>query len=152
MKVCRIEEKHIPGIARLERLCFAEPWSEDSLRLLLKDGAVGFVCENDNGQVCAYGGMLCVLDEAQVTDIATDPNMRRRGYAEAVVGAMMKYAAENNITSVSLEVRESNVAAVKLYEKSGFRCVGRRPSFYRQPTEAALVMVAQLADRAGNDN
>ena len=63
----------LEGVAELEKLCFAQPWSQKSLELLTKDGiGLGMVCRKD-GVVCAYGGMLCAVDEGQITNIATHP-------------------------------------------------------------------------------
>lgn len=139
-KAVIFEKKHIAGAARLEKLCFSEPWSEKSLEMLLFSGAVGFVVEVD-GTVAAYGGMLTVLDEGQVTNVAVDPIYRRRGFGREIVRAFIDYAAENGIVSISLEVRESNQAAIALYESFGFSRCGLRKNFYRDPTESAIVMV-----------
>ncbi len=137
----RVTKSHLEDIARLEELCFASPWSEKSLELLLNDGiGVGMACRKD-GKVCAYGGMLCAVDEGQITNIATHPDYRRQGYGRAIVEALIKYAKNNNLASISLEVRESNAAAIKLYSNLGFKVEGKRRDFYTKPTEAALVMI-----------
>ena len=134
----------IPGAAELEKLCFAEPWSAKSLELLTNDGiGVGMVCRKD-GIVCAYGGMLVAVDEGQITNIATHPDFRRMGYGRAVVEALIKYAKNNRLESISLEVRESNKAAIRLYSDLGFKVEGKRKDFYTKPTEAALVMVLRV--------
>lgn len=134
----------IPGAAELEKLCFAEPWSAKSLELLTNDGiGVGMVCRKD-GIVCAYGGMLVAVDEGQITNIATHPDFRRMGYGKAVVEALIKYAKNNRLESISLEVRESNKAAIRLYSDLGFKVEGKRKDFYTKPTEAALVMVLRV--------
>ena len=133
-----------PGAAELEKLCFAEPWSAKSLELLTNDGiGVGMVCRKD-GIVCAYGGMLVAVDEGQITNIATHPDFRRMGYGRAVVEALIKYAKNNRLESISLEVRESNKAAIHLYSDLGFKVEGKRKDFYTKPTEAALVMVLRV--------
>lgn len=134
----------IPGAAELEKLCFAEPWSAKSLELLTNDGiGVGMVCRKD-GIVCAYGGMLVAVDEGQITNIATHPDFRRMGYGKAVVESLIKYAKNNRLESISLEVRESNKAAIHLYSDLGFKVEGKRKDFYTKPTEAALVMVLRV--------
>ena len=80
----RLTEKSLDGVAELEKLCFSQPWSKNSLGLLLKEGiGVGMVCSSD-GQVCAYGGMMVAVDEGQITNIATHPDYRRQGYGRAV--------------------------------------------------------------------
>lgn len=134
------EKRHVAGAARLEMLCFSEPWSEKSLEMLLANGAVGFAVEV-NGEVAAYGGMLTVLDEGQITNVAVDPIHRRKGYGRKIVSALLDYAEKNGIVSVSLEVRKSNEAAIALYESFGFCRRGLRKNFYRDPTESAIVMV-----------
>ena len=140
----RLTKDAIPGAAELEKLCFHEPWSEKSLELLTNEGiGVGMVCRKD-GIVCAYGGMLVAVDEGQITNIATHPDFRRMGYGRAVVEALIKYAKNNRLESISLEVRESNKAAISLYTDLGFKVEGKRKDFYTKPTEAALVMVLRI--------
>lgn len=134
----------LDGVAELEKLCFSQPWSAKSLELLTKDGiGVGMVCRAD-GIVCAYGGMLVAVDEGQITNIATHPDYRRQGYGKAVVEALIKYAKNNRLDSISLEVRESNRAAIDLYCSLGFKTEGKRKDFYTNPREAALVMVLRI--------
>ena len=139
-KAIRFEKRHVEGAARLERLCFSEPWSEKSLELLVSAGAVGYAVE-ENGTVAAYGGMMTVLDEGQITNIAVDPCHRRKGYGREIVRALIGYAEENGIVTISLEVRESNAAAIALYDSLGFCRCGIRKNFYRAPIESAIIMV-----------
>ncbi len=136
----RMRACHLADVAELERLSFAEPWSEDSLRLLLGETGVAFVvCDGE--RVVAYGGMLCIAGEGQITNVAVLPECRRRGYGRAVTEALLHYAGENGLFEVSLEVRASNEAAIALYREQGFATCGTRRNFYRKPTEDALVMV-----------
>ena len=141
-RLLRREREHLDGAARLEKLCFFEPWSRNSLELLLTDNAVGYAVI-DGGHVLAYGGMMTVLDEGQITNIAVDPEHRRRGYGGMIVGALIEFAAANGIENISLEVRESNVAAIALYTSFGFEGRGVRKNFYRSPAENAIVMVLE---------
>ena len=136
----RLGEEHLASVAELERLCFSEPWSENALRLLMQDGAIGVVLL-ERGMVVAYGGMTTVLDEGAVTNIAVHPNARRRGYGRAVTAELLRLASERGIKSVFLEVRESNAAARALYGVLGFSECGVRKNFYRHPTESAIQMV-----------
>ena len=137
----KITEAHLDGVAELEKICFSQPWSKNSLKLLTNDGiGVGMVCSCD-GKICAYGGMMCAIDEGQITNIATHPDYRHRGYGRAIVEALIKYAKNNGLDSISLEVRESNQAAISLYTKLGFKVEGKRKDFYTKPVESALVMI-----------
>lgn len=140
----KLSEESLDGVAELEKLCFGAPWSRESLKLLTKDGiGVGMICRKD-GKVCAYGGMICTVDEGQITNIATHPDYRRQGYGRAVVDALIKYAKNNRLLSISLEVRESNKAAIELYTSFGFKIEGKRKDFYTMPRENALVMVCKI--------
>ncbi|MBR2011146.1 MAG: ribosomal protein S18-alanine N-acetyltransferase [Clostridia bacterium] len=144
MRVGRIAKEHLAGIAALEKLSFAAPWSEDALSFLLREEAVGFACLDDAGIPVAYAGMLTVLDEGQITNVATNPAYRRQGLADAVLTALLTEARLRGLATVSLEVRESNLAAISLYEKHGFSVVGKRNHFYKNPREHALVMLCSL--------
>ncbi|MBQ2734664.1 MAG: ribosomal protein S18-alanine N-acetyltransferase [Clostridia bacterium] len=142
-EIVRICAVHLPQIATLETVCFADPWSEQSLELLLTDSAVGFaaVCEET---VVGYGGMMTVVGEGQITNVAVDPACRRMGIGEAILDALLSEAKQRGAEQVALEVRVSNTAAVALYEKCGFEAAGVRKNFYRHPTEDALVMLKPL--------
>lgn len=139
MRVERVTHLHLAAIAELEQLCFHAPWSARALELLCGDTALGFVVlEGDT--VVAYGGMLTVLDEGQITNVATHPAYRRQGFADAVLGALLREAAVRGLSFVTLEVRASNAPAIALYRRHGFAAVGQRPHFYKNPDEAALLL------------
>jgi ribosomal-protein-alanine N-acetyltransferase len=140
----RVEKKHLAAIAALERAVFHAPWTEQALELLTGGSGFGFVLMQGD-TAAAYGGMLTVLDEGQITNIATHPDHRRQGYARRVVAALLDTARTRGLATVTLEVRESNAAAIALYESFGFVTVGKRPRFYTHPTETALVMALTLA-------
>ena len=140
MRLERVEQKHLAAIAALEKEVFAHPWSEESLQLLCTDTAIGFVLM-DGTRAAAYGGMMCVAGEGQITNIATSPDYRRQGLAAKAVAALVEVACERGFYEISLEVRESNLPAIALYEKFGFVAVGKRPRFYTSPVETAIVMV-----------
>ena len=139
----RMTEAHLDGAAELELTCFSEPWSRHALELLLTDEAIGSVCV-ENGSVIAYGGMLIGPFEGQITNVAVHPNHRRRGLGLAVVEALVREARERGLEQISLEVRRSNEAAIRLYERIGFSVAGVRRNFYRKPTEDACVMLLSL--------
>lgn len=140
LTVCRLQKEHLAAVAEIERLCFSQPWSEKALELLLGESGVGFVCLAGD-EVTAYGGMMLDPWEGQITNIATHPAHRRRGYGNAVTDALLKEAAARNAEQVSLEVRASNASAIALYEGLGFAIAGRRKGFYQNPREDALVMI-----------
>lgn len=141
---------HLEGAAALEKLCFSNPWSANSLELLTNDGiGVGYLCTapaapGTEPMVTAYGGMLITVDEGQITNIAVHPDHRRKGLGAAILRTLLRHAKDAKLESVSLEVRVSNTAAIKLYEQVGFVEMGRRKGFYQKPTEDALVMVCKI--------
>ena len=140
MRLERVEQKHLAAIAALEKETFVHPWSEEALQLLCTDTAIGFVLM-DGTRAAAYGGMMCVAGEGQITNIATSPDYRRQGLGAKVMAALAEVARERGFYEISLEVRESNLPAIALYEKFGFVAVGKRPRFYTSPVETAIVMV-----------
>ena len=143
----RLTPDKFSEVAELEGLCFSLPWRENSLALLLEGKNVGFVVlDRENGCVAAYGGMLSVLDEGQITNIATRPEYRRKGLGERVVCSLIEYAEAEGLKIISLEVRESNSAAISLYEKLGFSRVGVRKNFYTLPRENAIVMTKNIGE------
>ncbi len=145
MKIDRITPEDLSSVAELEALCFAEPWSASALALLCDDRGAGVVAREDEG-IVAYGGVFWAPDEGQITNIAVHPTRRRRGLGNAILEALIALARERGCAEISLEVRASNSAAVTLYEKHGFRIMGRRKGFYRKPCEDALVMILSLGE------
>ena len=144
-EVVKVEKKHLHDIAELEALCFAHPWTEQGLLTLIGETGVGFaVAEKKTGKTTSYVGMTMAADEGAITNVATHPDFRRLGLARAAMNSLIGYAKENSIRYLSLEVRESNSAAIALYEGLGFSVAGKRPNFYRDPREAALVMTVEL--------
>lgn len=132
---------HLCGVAELERLCFAEPWSQNALALLLQDANVGIVALDENGTPIGYGGLLTVLDEGQVTNIAVHPDHRGMGVGRAILEQLITESKARGIREISLEVRASNLPAISLYQSRGFTTAGVRKGFYRHPTEDGLVMI-----------
>lgn len=136
---------HLSGIAEIERACFAEPWSQKSLELLLREENTAFVALCGETPV-AYCGMLTVLDEGQITNIAVLPEYRRRGIGKRLLLSIMEEAKKRDLSVISLEVRMSNQGALALYAACGWKQAGERKNFYRFPTESAVVMLCDLSE------
>ena len=146
-----ISEDDIPGIAGLEELCFSCPMNSDNLRafLLGENGCSFVVYETENIKrdiPCAYGGMMTVLDEAQILNIATHPEHRGKGLGRAVTCRLIDEARSRGISFITLEVRRSNVVARRLYGSLGFTDVGVLKNYYREPTEDGLIMKLEISD------
>lgn len=134
---------HLSQVAELEKVCFADPWSEKALEILVTDEAYGAVCL-ENGRAMAYGSILWGVDEGQIINVATHPDARRRGMGAAVLEHLIATATTRGCEQLSLEVRISNTPAIALYERYGFLKMGLRRGFYKHPTEDAYVMCLSL--------
>jgi ribosomal-protein-alanine N-acetyltransferase len=134
------DESHVMPIAELERLCFSDPWSENSIRYELTNPLSYWLVAVEDGRVAGYVGSQSVLDEADMMNIAVHPDFRRRGVAQSLVEGLVAGLKEKNIRCLTLEVRASNDPAISLYQKLGFAQVGRRPNYYRNPKEDALIL------------
>ncbi len=129
------------GVAALEAATFADPTSEGALRSLIStNGAFCALCVED-GALLGFCTVVTVLDEAQIINVATDARHKRQGVASEVLGFVLAECRARGIISISLEVRESNEAAISLYKAHGFTVAGKRRDFYSNPRENALVMV-----------
>ena len=141
-----IREEDARQIHAIETLCFAMPWSEESILHDVKENVVArwLVMDDGAGRVLAYAGMWLVLDEAHVCNIAVHPDFRRRGYGRRILAALMALAQENSMQMITLEVRRSNEAAQRLYHSMGFLDVGYRKRYYEDNREDALIMYMEF--------
>ena len=140
-----MEERHIPAIAQLEQACFAHPWSEQALREELEnEQAVFFVAEDETGRLMGYTGMHVVLGECYMDNLAVDPSFRHKGVGRALLQALIDWARTHKGVFLTLEVRPSNEIPRRLYTSMGLREVGRRPRYYTDPTEDALLMTVSF--------
>ena len=143
INILPLERRHIKDIARLEEICFSEPWSENGILEAFMHGTRFFVAEKA-GALLGYIGISAAAGEGYITNVAVFPEYRRVGIGKALMNCVLDFAAQNGFEFVSLEVRPSNAAAVSLYEKLGFKTEGRRRDFYRAPREDALIMTKRF--------
>ena len=135
-----MEQQHVAQVAELERLCFSDPWSEKSVAEELTNPLSAWLVWVEDDQVLGYVGSQTVLGETDMMNIAVSPECRRKGIGEALIAALIQQLKARESRCLSLEVRGSNAAAIALYEKLGFHQVGRRPNYYRNPREDALIL------------
>ena len=135
-----MDESHVGAIAALEKLCFNDPWSEKSISTELNSKLSCWLVALEGETLVGYVGSQSVLGESDMMNIAVHPEHRRKGIAEALVTALVAELTARGNHSLMLEVRPSNTPAVTLYEKLGFFQVGRRPNYYRNPKEDALIL------------
>ena len=132
--------EHVSQIAELEKICFSDPWSENSIAYELKNPLSLWLVAQENGVVLGYVGSQSVMDEADMMNIAVHPEHRRKGIAHELVSGLVAALTKKEVRSLTLEVRASNEPAKALYETLGFTQVGRRPNYYRNPKEDALIL------------
>ena len=132
--------EHISEVAEIERLCFSDPWSEKALSESIAYDYAHFFVYLENGRVVGYMGLYALYGEGSVTNVATHPDYRGKGVGTALVENALKVGEELSLEYITLEVRESNLTAQRLYEKCGFTRVGVRKNFYSLPRENAVVM------------
>lgn len=137
------KREHINQIAKLESICFSEPWSAETLLDAMSHGTKLLVAEK-GGKVLGYVGISCILDEGYITNIAVFPESRKIGVGTALINKLFDLAKELSLSFISLEVRESNLSAISLYKKLGFSVVGTRKNFYRDPIENASIMTKRF--------
>ena len=134
-------EVQLEQIEEIEQQCFSCPWTLDQLRSQLSDDRHVFLAAvAENGAVLGYVGMMFVLDEGYISNVAVAPNFRRQGVADTLISALMTRAEELALAFVTLEVRAGNEPAKSLYAKHGFVPVGRRKNYYDLPKEDAILM------------
>ena len=140
MMIVKMNEGHVKAVAELEKICFSDPWSENSVASELKNKLALWLVAEDEGKVAGYIGSQTCGDESDVMNVAVHPDFRRRGIAEALVSALVEELKAIESRCLTLEVRASNAPAISLYEKLGFGEIGRRKNYYRNPREDALIM------------
>jgi ribosomal-protein-alanine N-acetyltransferase len=124
----------------VERACFADPWSPGAILEAVQSATSrAFVADGPSG---VLGFVLARTSggEAEILDLAVAPRARRRGIARNLLRAVQGALREAGVVEIFLEVRESNRAAIALYQREGYRPVGMRPRYYRNPPEDALVL------------
>ena len=134
-------ETQLEQIEAIEQQCFSCPWTLEQLRSQLSDDRHVFLAAvAENGAVLGYVGMMFVLDEGYISNVAVAPDFRRQGVADALISALTARAEELSLAFVTLEVRAGNEPAKALYAKHGFVPVGRRKNYYDLPKEDAILM------------
>lgn len=133
----------VPSVAALEKLCFSDPWSVSSIASELDNPLSLWLVWEEDGAAAAYLGVQRVPPQADVMNVAVSPALRRRGIARALFAELERRLPE--IDELFLEVRASNSGAIALYRTLGFEQVGRRPNYYLDPREDALILRKELS-------
>ena len=138
--------RHISQIARIERLCFSDPWSEAVLESELEAPLARYFVYEEDGQVLGYIGTRMIFDTCEIANVAVHPDHRRKGIAQTLYRALEEACREADILRMDLEVRESNLGAQAFYRVCGFDVAGKRRNYYESPREDAILMTRLLEE------
>lgn len=127
-------------VISIEERLFSKPWTLNGFfSFFVREDALFLVAE-EGGGILGYCGVLTALDQGDVLNVGVRPDRQGQGIGRRLVGALIKKMDERGVSSLYLEVRTSNQAAIGLYEASGFKEVGRREGYYEAPKEDAVLM------------
>ena len=139
----RMVPEDADGVARVEKACMPVPWSRESF---WQEAAntdayylLGIDIDKDN-LIMAYAGCWVLGNEGHITNVAVDLDYQGQGMGRKLMEKLVEAVKPLGVDSMTLEVRPSNTRALALYEKLGFKSVGRRPKYYTQPVEDAEIM------------
>lgn len=140
MTITTMGQEHVSQVAELEKQCFSDPWSEKSVASELENPLSLWLVALEGDTIAGYVGSQTVMGETDMMNVAVSPAYRRRGIARELIQALLRELARQGSHRLMLEVRASNAPARALYESLGFAQVGRRPNYYRNPKEDALIL------------
>lgn len=140
MELVYMNHSHVKAVAELEKICFSDPWSENSIASELDNPLSCWLVCMDGEKLAGYIGSQAVMQEADMMNIAVAPQYRRRGVAQQLVDGLVKALKQQGVDCLTLEVRASNEPAKALYQKLGFTKAGLRPRYYQHPKEDALIL------------
>lgn len=139
-----MREEDVPSVSEIEGLSFSQPWSKTSfLSEIHKSRSISRVAVLDSAVV----GYICaelVTDEGHILNLGVHPDYRRKGISTALVASVIEVLRQRSCRVLFLEVRASNHAARRLYERFGFSVVGERKNYYVSPVEDAVIMTLEL--------
>jgi ribosomal-protein-alanine N-acetyltransferase len=128
------------AITALEQGIFSDPWSKGSIRETIgMPGMYAWLAVDLKERVRGYVFCREVAGEAELLNIAVDPELRRSGLGRELLSGAITWAEGRGAAEMYLEVRASNAGAIALYERYGFRAVGRRRDYYQHPVEDAVL-------------
>ena len=142
--ITKMQTLHLDEAAAIESQCFSDPWSRAMLAAEVTSPNGLYVAAHDGAKLVGYAGMVRVLDEGHIHNVAVLPGYRKRGIGRALISELIALAKKSELVILLLEVRAGNEAAASLYQSLGFERRGVRPQYYRNPREDALLMTLKL--------
>ncbi len=135
----------VPAVSQIDRLSFTMPWPEHSFHYEVAENrsARCFVAETEDRRIAAMIVSWIIVDEMHIATIATHPDFRRQGIGERILRDALLDGRDAGAHLAFLEVRASNESAQAMYRKFGFRASGKRPRYYRDNNEDAILMTLE---------
>jgi len=147
LEITRMRRRHLRKILSIEGRVYPRPWSGSLfMSELAQRGTRSYIVARSDGEVVGYAGMMFLIGEAHVTNIAVDPDFHGRKVGSRLLLTLITEAIARGASTISLEVRVSNAGAQAMYAKFGFVVVGMRKGYYIETREDALVMEVRHAD------
>lgn len=135
-----MKEEDIDGVFEVEKNCFEDYWSKDSFKKELNNNLAKYLVAKVDEKIAGYVGIWFVVDEGHITNVAVHENFRGKKIGDKLIKRLVEVCKDNNIVSMTLEVRASNVVAQNLYRKYGFKMAGIRKEYYSNNKEDAIIM------------
>lgn len=140
-----MKKSDVEEVVKLEALSYGEHhWSKESFYNELENNLAHYYCAIDeNNSLMGYAGCWHIFEEAHITTLSVHPDHRKKGVAQTLMFSIIDDCYKNKVKYITLEVRESNVPAISLYEKNGFKSIGTRKNYYQDNNENALIMFTE---------
>ncbi|KEH98539.1 ribosomal protein S18-alanine N-acetyltransferase [Clostridium massiliodielmoense] len=128
----KMVEKHLNDVLEINNSSFSNPLSFDSLKSEFNDNSYKYLIlrDTDKNIIIGYASLWFMLDEADITNIAISKDFRGNGYSHILMAKIIDICKEKKVPNITLEVRENNISAIRLYEKYGFTKEGLRKNYY----------------------
>lgn len=140
MIVREMEVQDLDQVMEIEKALFSVPWTKEGfMTYLLKQNAVFLVVE-EKGEILGYCGVITVLEEGDITNVAVRSDRQKEGIGNFLISSLIRLTQDIGVTTLHLEVRKSNDAAIRLYQRQGFKEDGIRKNYYTAPDEDACLM------------
>ena len=144
IQIENMSPSHIDGIEKIENNCFSTPWTYDGIKEELENENSHFLVAIADEIIAGYIGVQEICGEAYITNVGVLSAFRRNSIAQTLMEKAIDGAKERKCEFITLEVRESNIPAISLYEKLHFEKCGRRKNFYSNPTEDGIIYTLKL--------
>ncbi|MCG8513559.1 MAG: ribosomal protein S18-alanine N-acetyltransferase [Halanaerobiales bacterium] len=150
IRIAPMKEADLSQVMAIEQKSFADPWTLQSFYREIQENPYSrYLVAYRQERLVAYIGGWLITDQLHITNLAVDPQERGNGLAKKLLDELVRLSRKEGINKATLEVRVSNDAAINLYRKNGFAIVGRRPKYYINNQEDALIMWKEYQDAGG---